>query len=102
MPGLFRFFRIVLILILIFIGAVLVPLKIFDANGRSRVERLERELSSLKDGDAALRRENELLRTRIRAFHADPNYIEKVARDELGMVGRGEVVYQFSSSGKDK
>ena len=102
MASLFRFFRVVLILMLLLIGAVLVPLKIFDANGRSRVERLERELSNLKEGDAALRRENDLLRTRIRAFHADPNYIEKVARDELGMVGPGEVVYQFSSSGKNK
>jgi cell division protein FtsB len=95
MASCYRFFRVVLISALLFVGAVVVPLKLFDANGFDRVERLERELSGLKDADVSLKRENEILRGQIRAFHADPNYIEKVARDELGMVGPSEVVYQF-------
>jgi cell division protein FtsB len=97
MASFFRFVRVVLILGLLFVGAVAVPLKIFDENGVRRVERLRKELSDLNETDATLRRENELLREQIRAFHADPNYIEKIARDELGMVGPDEIVYQFSS-----
>lgn len=101
MASLYRFLRVLLVLGLLFIGGVTVPLKIFDSNGLDRVERLEKELSTLSEGDAALKRENELLRGQIRAFYADPDYIEKVARDELGMVGPHEIVYQFSSSSKD-
>lgn len=101
MASLYRFLRVLLILGLLTIGAVTVPLKIFDSNGLDRVERLQKELSSLKEGGIAMKRENELLRGQIRAFYADPNYIEKVARDELGMVGPHEIVYQFSSSSKD-
>ena len=101
MVAFYRFARILLILLLLGLGAVAVPLKIFDTNGMDRVDRLSRELDTLKEGDTALKRENELLRSRIRAFHADPNYIERVARDELGMVGPDEIVYQFPSSRKD-
>jgi len=97
MAAFYRFFRVLLILALLGVGAVVVPLKIFDSDGLERVERLSRELDELKVADAALKRENELLRKRIRAFHADADYIERVARDELGMVGPNEVVYQFPS-----
>ena len=82
MASLYRFLRVVLILALVFVGAVVVPLKIFDADGLDRVERLQKELSSLTDGGTALKRENDLLQGRMRAFYADPDYIEKVARGE--------------------
>ena len=97
----YRFMRILLIVGLLAVGAVAVPIKIFDANGLNRVERLSRELDTLKEGNLELKRENELLRSQIRAFHADPNYIERAARDELGMVGSDEIVYQFPSPRKD-
>lgn len=100
MASLYRFVRVVLVIGLLFMGAVVIPFKIFDANGIHRVERLRKELSDLNEADAALRRENELLRKQIKSFHADPNYIEKIARDELGMVGPDEIVYQFPSSKK--
>ena len=92
-----KFVRVVLLISLLFGAAILVPLKIFDANGLPRVERLQRELDSINDANSKLRRENEALRLEIHAFHANPNYIEKVARDELGMVGPDEVIYQFPS-----
>jgi cell division protein FtsB len=95
MASCYRFVRVVLILAILGVGVVGVPLKIFDTNGFDRVDRLERELSGLKEADATLKRENEILRGQIRAFHADPYYIEKVARDEIGMVGPNEIVYQF-------
>ena len=78
-------------------AAVLVPLKVFDAKGFERVERLRAELTELNEANARLKRENETLRFEIQSFHANPDYIEKVARDELGMVGPDEVIYQFPS-----
>ena len=56
-------------------------------------DRLLRDNRALKEKNLALRREIERLKT-------DPAYIEHVARQELGMIGRDEVIVRFSDSGK--
>ena len=80
---------------LLLMASVVIPLKLWDGQGLDRVRRLERELEELKEGNAQIQRENDALRNEIRAFHSDPTYMEKVARDELGMVGENEIIYQF-------
>ena len=59
------------------------------------MDRLELELLQLNETNRRLIRNNDALRSKIRAFHSDPEYMEKVARDELGMVGPLEIIYQF-------
>ncbi len=98
MASFYSFFRALLIVLLLLLAAVVVPLKIFDPKGFERVERLRSELTELNEANARLKRENETLRFEIQSFHANPDYIEKVARDELGMVGQDEIIYQFPSS----
>ena len=39
--------------------------------------------------------DNQMLRKKIDALRSDPNTIEKLARERLGLVKSGEVVYQF-------
>jgi len=95
MSTLGRFIRIVLPITLVIAGVVLVPMKVMDSRGSSRVEHLGKNLKELNESNRNLIRENEALRAKIRAFHSDPEYIEKVARDELGMVLPGEIIYQF-------
>jgi cell division protein FtsB len=95
MEALSRFARAAIPLALLAGAAVAVPLKVFDPRGFERVERLHRELDVMNETNGRLKRENEALKQEIRAFHSDPGYIEKVARDELGMVGPDEVIYQF-------
>jgi len=97
MASLSKFVRIALLILLLAGAAIVVPVKIFDPNGLARVDRLQKELDALNEANTALRRENEALGREIHAFHSDPHYIEKVARDELGMVGIEEVIYQFPS-----
>jgi cell division protein FtsB len=41
------------------------------------------------------RDQNRDLYTRVERLREDPAYIEKTAREELGMVRQGEVVYRF-------
>ncbi|MDJ0764217.1 MAG: septum formation initiator family protein [Myxococcota bacterium] len=96
MPTLIRFARIALVLGVLLSVAIGVPLKVLDTNGLKRVEHLNKELQTLRDTNHQLRRENAALSAEIKAFHADPEYIEKIARDELGMVGPRDIVYQFS------
>ena len=95
-----RFLRMILPLGLLLMASIVVPLKLWDGQGLDRVERLRQELENLKESNAQIRRENDALRTEIRAFHSDPAYIQRVARDELGMVGEDEVIYQFPDSQK--
>jgi len=97
MDSLSKFLRIGLLFSLLGSAVIAVPLKIYDSNGKERVERLRTELDALQEGNADLKRENEELAREIHAFHSDPHYVEKVARDELGMVGKEEVIYQFPS-----
>ena len=98
MATFYSFFRTVLVVSLLLLAAVVVPFKVLDSNGIDRVERLRNELTELNAANAQLKRENETLSFEIHAFHANPDYVEKVARDELGMVGPHEIVYQFPSS----
>lgn len=85
---------------LLLTASIVVPLKLWDGQGLDRVERLRKELENLKEINAQIRRENDAFRMEIRAFHSDPTYIKRVARDELGMVGEDEVIYQFPDSKK--
>jgi cell division protein FtsB len=95
MDSLVRFVRVALPAGLLLAAAIFVPLKVFDHNGLARVERLRHELDELEDNNRRIKRENDALRLQIHAFHSDPGYVEKIARDELGMVGPEEIIYQF-------
>jgi len=98
MRTLSRFIRIALPIAILLCAAVAVPMKLLDANGFPRVDRLGRELMQLNEKNRQLIRENDALRGQIQAFHSDPEYIGKVARDELGMVLPGEIIYQFPNA----
>jgi cell division protein FtsB len=102
MDALVRFARYALPLALLLLAAVLVPLKVFDSSGLDRVRRLTVELQSIEEANRLIRRENEALRQQIRAFHSDPGYVEKIARDELGLIGPSEVVYQFPDDAEER
>lgn len=61
---------------------------------RSHAVQLERDLS-------ALRKENASLRKDIARLQYDPTMIERLARERLGYVRKGETVYQLSSAPND-
>jgi cell division protein FtsB len=49
---------------------------------------LAREIETIEQENAVLTREMQRLRK-------DPQYIEKIAREELGLVRPGEIVFEF-------
>jgi cell division protein FtsB len=57
----------------------------------------DRDLSSEIE---ALVNENRKLRDDISALRSDPTAIEKIAREELGLVKDGELVYRFKAEEK--
>ncbi len=48
--------------------------------------------------NAALAKENQGLLEKIKAARHDPFVVEKIAREELGMVRKDEIVYLFNSA----
>lgn len=59
---------------------------------------LNEKLSILKDDNSRIIAENQALKTEILLLRGDSKYIEKIARDELGMVRKGDIVYRFGDT----
>ncbi len=60
---------------------------------KERVSELKKEISEIKT-------KNKKLRSEIRSLRSDERAIEEIAREDLGLVKKGEVVYEFIPSKK--
>jgi cell division protein FtsB len=87
---------------LTFIGLLAILMAILSVGGnRSLIKiyrmtktkgELHREITRLKGMNTQLDRE-------VRSFTNDPQRVEAIAREELGLVKPGEIVYQFARPG---
>ena len=75
--------------------AFMALLIVFGNNGLVDNYILNEKLSLLKNDNSKMLAENQAFRAEILLLRGDPKYIEKVARDELGMVRKGDIVYRF-------
>ena len=82
---------------LMVMAVMIVPTLVLDEQGLPRYRELRSELGELRDSNEELVREIAGLKTQIEALRSDPGYIERIARDELGMVRPDELVFQFPS-----
>lgn len=73
----------------------------FGDKGVLHLLRLKRELAGLKEGNLKMEEENRRLKEEVRRLQYDKQYIEEIARKELGLVKEGEIIYQFDLP-KDK
>jgi cell division protein FtsB len=55
---------------------------------------MERNLEAIKASTERIKRENETLKKEIKLLQSDDKYIEKIAREELGLVREDEVIYK--------
>ena len=72
-----------------------VPLLILAPAGLPRMRALERELADVTAENEALRRSVTDLRGEVKRLRDDPEAVERIARDELGLVRTSEIVFQF-------
>ncbi len=78
-------------------GSLLLLLLILLAGDKSifKVLALYREQDHMTVRLAEVKQENEKLKTQISRLKSDPKAVERIAREELGMVRPDEVVYRF-------
>jgi len=78
------------------LAAIAVPLLVLEPEGLPRLRGLERELDEVVSSNDDLRRDVERLRVEVQELRDDPAAVERIARGELGMVRKSEVVFQFA------
>jgi cell division protein FtsB len=77
------------------LALVTVPVLVLAPEGLPRLRTLQRELDDASSENAELRRDVRRLRIEVRRLRDDPAAVERIARDELGMVRKNEVCFQF-------
>ena len=70
-------------------------LTVYGWQGVVRLRQMREQLSSLERENVALRRDAERLAQIIDRLRNDPAYLERIAREERGMVRPGETVLKF-------
>jgi len=80
---------------LIIIALLIGVLVTFGDRGLIDNFRMKERLAALKRANYDLARENGMLQRTTSLLRDDLSYIEIVARNELGMVKKGDVVFQF-------
>ncbi|HKQ70326.1 MAG TPA: septum formation initiator family protein [Polyangiaceae bacterium] len=76
-------------------AAVGAPVMMLAPEGFPRLRSLSKELEQVESENAALRQQIQHLRGRVDHLREDPVAVERIARDELGLVRSSEVVFQF-------
>jgi cell division protein FtsB len=80
---------------MLLVAVVSVPVMLWSPSGLARLQALQAQRESLGLEVARLEREIERLRFQAESIKTSPSSIERVARDELGLVRRTELVMQF-------
>jgi cell division protein FtsB len=76
-------------------AAVGVPVMMLAPEGLPRLRSLSRELAQVESENAEQKQQIQQLRGKVRHLREDPAAVERIARDELGLVRTSEVVFQF-------
>lgn len=71
------------------------PYRAYGPSGIGRVLRLERDLERIDGENRQLEAENRQLADRIGRLKGDAREVERVARDELGLVRPNDLVFLF-------
>ena len=78
--------------------ALILGFALFGDRGILHMLKLSGQKATLSQKLAEFETHNEGLRVEITALRSDRNYIERIARTELGMVRDDELVFQFTDS----
>lgn len=83
--------RLIVLAAVVFVGAA----ALFGEKGLLELYRVHKELSGIQAFNRSLEKENRDLEDKIRLLESDKRYIGRIAREELGKIGRNEVIYRI-------
>jgi cell division protein FtsL len=90
-------------LLLIFFIFLIAYWTIFGDNGILKLRKIEQENDKVKAASEKIKAENERLKKEIKLLQEDRKYVEKVAREELGMTRKDEIIFKKKqNNGKEK
>lgn len=72
-----------------------------DEEGVMHVFKERSRLQDLSQSVSSLREENSQLRAEIKALREDPRAVEKLAREDLGLSRKGEIVFILEAEAKE-
>jgi cell division protein FtsB len=87
---------------LFFVGLILITYLVLILTGDNGVQDLNAmklELNTLKSKNEKLQQKNIEMHREIKRLKEDPEFIENIARQELKMIGKNEVVFKFKEDG---
>ncbi|MGA2095387.1 MAG: septum formation initiator family protein [Candidatus Acidiferrum sp.] len=68
---------------------------IFGTHGFLAMRRTQSEITKVKAGLSQLTKENAALQQEVKDLRSDPQLIEQIARDDLGLVRRGDTIIRI-------
>jgi cell division protein FtsB len=68
---------------------------LFGGRGLLQIYHLKEERDRIHLANARLREENQKLALQMQRLRHQKEEVEKIAREELGLVKKGEIIYQF-------
>ena len=85
----------ILPLLILVVAAIGAPALMLSPQGLPRLRALEAEMDRVETENAELTENIRQLRLEVENLKRDPKAVERIARDELGLVRNTEVVFQF-------
>ena len=79
----------------LFINGYLLLSFLFGEMGLLKFIKMKQTYAQIQRENRDLREEDERLARRIEMLKTDPDTIEQIARDRLGLVKEGELIYEF-------
>lgn len=83
------------LLLAIFLSSIVLAIALFRPGGILEVYQLSERVQATKGEISALAEENAEIRGEIETLRGDARTLERIAREELGLVKPGETVYEF-------
>lgn len=77
------------------VAALLTLVSVVDAKGFRRYLLLRQDVEAIQERNRILSEQNDVLRREINALRNDPTALERAAREELGYVKPGEIVFHL-------
>jgi len=86
--------RVKYLIVLFFIILMITYYTIFGERGILHLQKLRSDLESIKTSSEKIKKENERLKKEIKLLQNEEQYIDKIAREELGLVKEDEIIYK--------